>query len=297
MKKNRIAIIGLTGQSIFMTVDQFHKDGETKQANTLYIEPGGKGYNQAIACKKLESDVYFLTAVGNDEHGKECKRVMDDLGIKTYYAIKEKNTAVATIITNDKGDNQVTVYKGASNLLDINDLNIFKEVIKSCNILLVQNEIPYEVLKESIKFAYENNVLVIYNPAPAIYPIEELLPYVNILIPNEVEASTIFNKNIDEIYIDNDLKLIVTLGSKGCLYIDKNGKKKFEALKVKTLDTTGAGDVFCASIASFLNDTHTIDELINLSTIASAIHVQRKYIIPAVPTLTEVYNIYNKKGV
>ena len=73
MKKNRIAIIGLTGQSIFMTVDQFHKDGETKQANTLYIEPGGKGYNQAIACKKLESDVYFLTAVGNDEHGKECK--------------------------------------------------------------------------------------------------------------------------------------------------------------------------------------------------------------------------------
>jgi sugar/nucleoside kinase (ribokinase family) len=63
------------------------------------------------------------------------------------------------------------------------------------------------------------------------------------------------------------------------------------------LDTTGAGDVFCASIASFLNDTHTIDELINLSTIASAIHVQRKYVIPAVPTLTEVYNIYNKKGV
>ena len=124
-----------------------------------------------------------------------------------------------------------------------------------------------------------------------------MIPYVNILIPNEVEASTIFNKNIDEIYIDNELKLIVTLGSKGCLYIDKNGKKKFEALKVKTLDTTGAGDVFCASIASFLNDTHTIDELINLSTIASAIHVQRKYVIPAVPTLTEVYNIYNKKGV
>ena len=91
MKKNKLAIIGLTGQSIFMTIDEFHKDGETKQAHQLYIEPGGKGYNQAIACNKLNNDVYFLTAVGNDEYGKECKKVMDDLGINTYYSIKNEN--------------------------------------------------------------------------------------------------------------------------------------------------------------------------------------------------------------
>lgn len=297
MKKNKIAIIGLTGQSIFMNIDEFHKDGETKQAQSLYIEPGGKGYNQAIACNKLNSDVYFLTSVGNDEYGKECQKVMDDLGIHTYYSMKEEKTALATIITNKKADNQVTVYKGASELLDLNDLDNFKLVIKQCDILLVQNEIPYDVLKEAIIYANKNKKIVIYNPAPAIYNIDELLPYVNILIPNEVEAKTIYNKNINEINIINDLKLIITLGSKGCLYIDNKTKKEFSAVKVNAIDTTGAGDVFCASIASFINNACSIEELITLSTIASALHVQKKYVINAIPTIDEVYNIYKKKGV
>ena len=191
----------------------------------------------------------------------------------------------------------MTVYKGASELLDLKDLELFKPIIKQCDILLIQNEIPYEVLKESIIYANENNVFVIYNPAPAIYNIDELLPYVNMLIPNEIEAQTIYKKSINEINIYNDLKLIITLGSKGCLYIDKNNKQQYSALKVNAIDTTGAGDVFCASIASFINEAKSIDELISLSTIAAALHVQRKYVINAIPTVDEVYNIYKKKGV
>lgn len=295
MEKIKIAIIGLTGQSIFMNVDYFHKDGETKQANSLYIEPGGKGYNQAIACKKLGTDVYYLTAVGNDEYGKSCKKVMDDLGINTYYSYKEENTAVATIITNNNGDNQVTVYKGASNLLDLNDLNNFKSIIKQCDILLVQNEMPYDILKEAIEFAYNNNVYVIYNPAPAIYDIKDLIKYVHILIPNESEANTIYNKNIDDITITDDLKLIITLGSKGCLYIDKNNKKYYKALNVNAIDTTGAGDVFCAAISSFIKQEENIEKVIKLATISSALHVQKKYVIDATPTIEEVYDVYNKK--
>ena len=105
------------------------------------------------------------------------------------------------MFTNEKADNQVTVYKGASNLLDLNDLNDFKPIIKQCDILLIQNEIQYDVLKEAIIYAHKNELLVIYNPAPAIYNIDELLPFINILIPNEVEAQTIYNKNIDDINI------------------------------------------------------------------------------------------------
>jgi len=273
-----------------MNVNQFHEDGETKQAKSLYIEPGGKGYNQAIACKKLGADVHFLTAVGKDEYGKQCEQVMLDLKIKTHYAIKNESTALATIITNDNGDNQVTVYKGASESLDLKDLEIFKESIKQSDVLLVQNEIPYEVLREAIIYANQNNVLVIYNPAPAIYDIKELLPYVNILIPNEVEAKTLFNKDINDITVGATNKVIITLGSKGCLYIDDKIKKQYKALLVNAVDTTGAGDVFCAAIATFINQGKTIDEIIDLATISSALHVQKKYVINAIPTLGEVYN-------
>ena len=294
MERKKIAIIGLTGQSIFLNIDNFHKDGETKQANNLYIEPGGKGYNQAVACKKLDSEVYFLTSVGKDEYGKVCEQVLIDLGVNTYFSKKDESTALATIITNSNGDNQVTVYKGASDLLNLNDLNNFKEIIKQCDILLVQNEIPYEVLKEAIIYAEKNNVFVIYNPAPAIYDINELLPYINVLIPNESEFKTLFNKSIDEIEINNDLELIVTLGKDGCVYKNKNITKYHPSIKVNAIDTTGAGDVFCSGISSFINNKSITSETINLSTIASSIHVQRKYIINAAPSKQEVINKYNE---
>lgn len=291
----KISIIGLTGHSIFMKVDNFHKPGETIQAKKINIEPGGKGYNQAIACARLNMNVSYLTSVGNDSYGIECEQYMKKENIKTFFSEKETNTAVATILTNHNGDNQVTVFKGASENLSLEDLNNFKDEIKSSNILLVQNEIPYNVLKESIKYASENNVYVILNPAPAVYDLIELLPYINLLIPNEAEAMQIYNKDYNDITIKSDLKLIITLGSKGCLYIDKNNKKYYKALNVNAIDTTGAGDVFCAAISSFIKQEENIDKVIKLATISSALHVQKKYVIDATPTIEEVYDVYNKK--
>lgn len=284
----KISIIGLTGQSIFMKVDNFHKPGETIQAKKINIEPGGKGYNQAIACARLNMNVSYLTSVGNDSYGIECEQYMKKENIKTFFSKKETNTAVATILTNHNGDNQVTVYKGASENLSLEDLNNFKDEIKSSNILLVQNEIPYNVLKESIKYAYENNVYVILNPAPAVYDLIELLPYINLLIPNEAEAMQIYNKDYNDITIKSDLKLIITLGSKGCLYIDKNNKKYYDSKKVNVIDTTGAGDVFCAAIASQILINNNIDEVIDFAITASSLHIQKEYVMGAIPYLNDI---------
>lgn len=289
MKKNKVAIIGLTGQSIFMNIDKFHQSGETKQANNLFIEPGGKGYNQAIACAKFGMDVYYLTAVGNDSYSSVCEDVMKQYNINTYYIRKEINTALATIITDNNGDNQVTVFQGANEYLNLDDLNKFKPIMQNCDILLIQNEIPYDVLKEAIIYAKEKGLKVIYNPAPAIYDVNEIIDYVDVLIPNESEANTIYNKK-EEIIIDNDLLLIITQGSKGCLYIDKNNKKQYPSIKVQAIDTTGAGDVFCAAVASQINNDD-IDDIILFSTIASGLHVQKKYVIDAIPTLKEIKEI------
>ena len=287
MKNKKIAIIGLTGESIFMEVENFHKRGETIQAKSLNIEPGGKGYNQAVACARFNMDVYYLTAVGNDNYGLLCEEFMKKEGIKTFFSKKEEKTALATILTNQYGDNQVSVYKGASEKLNLSDLETFKEEIKSSDILLVQNEIPYDVLKESIKYAYDNNVYVILNPAPAIYNINELLPYINVLIPNEVEYMQIYDESLEKIIIEKNLKLIITLGEKGCLYIDKNNRKNYEGRKVEVVDTTGAGDVFCAAVASQIL-INNIDEVIDFANLASSLHIQKKYVMNAIPNLNDI---------
>lgn len=287
MEKVKIAIIGLSGQSIFMNVDKFHEKGETKQSTSLYIEPGGKGYNQAVACARLGAEVYYLSAVGKDQYGIYCEQVMQKEGINALFIKKQENTALATIITDKEGNNQVTVFKGANECLNLSDLELFKPMIDNSDILLIQNEIPFDVLKEAIRYAYNNKKYVIYNPAPAVYDIIELLPFINMIIPNEAEAYHIFKKEIDKIENDINIPMIITLGSKGCLYLDRNTKKYYNAKKVKAVDTTGAGDVFCAAIACKIN-TCTIEEAIKFAIEVSSLHVQRKYVIEAIPYINEI---------
>ena len=53
MKRAKLAVLGLSGQSVFLSVDHFHQNGETLHAESLFHEPGGKGYNQAVAAARL----------------------------------------------------------------------------------------------------------------------------------------------------------------------------------------------------------------------------------------------------
>ena len=59
---SKIAVIGIAGESVFLSVDGFGKTGETTVANSFYSELGGKGFNQAIASARYGAEVSFLGA-------------------------------------------------------------------------------------------------------------------------------------------------------------------------------------------------------------------------------------------
>lgn len=281
-----ITVIGLSGQSIFMEVNAFHKKGETIKANNICIEPGGKGYNQAVACARLGNDVSFISCVGNDSYGKYCVEYLKKEHIKPYIIYKNSPTSVATIITNKDGENQVTVYPGCSNEFSVFDLKQFENVISKSDILLIQEEIPYEVLKRALMLAHHNNVYTILNPAPAVYDINELLPYIDLLIPNEIEAKTIFNLDINNIEYQS-MPVVITLGSEGALIIDENGKTNIKGNCVDVQDTTGAGDVFVAAVASCIKEK-TIFEAVKFANKVASLHIQKKYVMNAIPYVKDI---------
>ena len=283
---NKVAIIGLSGESIFMHVKNFHKKGETIQADSLHIEPGGKGYNQAIACTRFKSKVSYLSCVGNDVYGKYCEELMKKENIKTFYIYKEDKTPLATILTNDNGDNQVTVYPGANNCLSVKDLDRFYDEIKTSDVLLLQEEIPYEVMKQALIYAYNNNVYTILNPAPSVYNISELLPYINLLIPNEIEAQAIFGSDFKEIEAKK-LNVIITMGEKGIIIFDNGKKQEIPAVKTKVIDTTGAGDVFVSTVASFIKEKSLVECAILGNKVAS-LHITKPYVIDAIPNYEDI---------
>ena len=81
----KIGILGVSGQSVFLSCDHFHKDGETVVAQSLWIEPGGKGFNQAVAAKRLGAQVVFLSCVGEDDYGKTCQDFLQKENITCYF--------------------------------------------------------------------------------------------------------------------------------------------------------------------------------------------------------------------
>ncbi len=295
-KKNaNIVIIGISGESVFLETDHFHRDGETITATTKVTEPGGKGYNQAIAASVLGTNVTFLTTVGNDEYGKYAIQYLKNKNVNVkYQMIDNISTAFATILTDRFGKNQVTVFSGASNYLNKDDVLLIEEDIKKASYVLLQLEVSKEVLLETIRIAEENNVKVVLNPAPAKYSIEdEIYKKVDIITPNEVEARDIFHipTSINVLEYGEYLKdkinniVVITLGDKGCLLVKNNYYKYFEPVIVNAVDSTGAGDIFNASLVTMLSNGYDIEAAIEFAVKVSAESVTKKYVMNAIDSL------------
>lgn len=293
----KVVVIGLSGESIFLRVDMLPNPGMTTHANQYHIEPGGKGYNQAVACKKMGVDVSYLTKVGKDAYGKYCQEYMERLGIKGSFMIDEsKNTALAMILTDCKGENEVIVYPGASSCLTANDVVHFEKEISSAQVLLLQYELPMDVIEKAMQIAKKNNILILLNPAPAKISNPTFLEQADIVIPNLEEAKQLCQLPdtiaIEEIgpFLQEKVnnQWIVTLGKEGCVYIKKGYHRYYTSLKVNALDTTGAGDVFNAGIASSIALGDSIAEAIQFATVASSISVTKQYVMNAIPTIEEI---------
>lgn len=272
----KISVIGICGESVFMTVDHFHEKGETLSCESIFKEMGGKGINQAVAASKMGAEVSFLAAVGKDSAAEECKKLLKNCNIKSFLIEKKGlKTPLAFILTDKSGENHVTVHKSAE--LAANDVDLFKDEIISSDILLIQNEVPEEVNKKAIEIAFKNNVRVIFNPAPARKINDDIASKVFLVTPNEQEAEFINPERFKN--------CITTLGEDGCLV---NGKTKIPAKSVTPVDTTGAGDTFSGVLAVCLAEGMDLEKASHYAVCASAISVTKKYVIDSIPYREEI---------
>ena len=181
-----VSVIGICGNSVFLSVDRFHENGQTLVANSRFEEIGGKGFNQAVAAARMGARVSFLAAVGADSDAEKCKLAAEKEGIRGYFAIKkEEMTTCAVILTDRNGENQVTVCPGAQ--LCVEDVAAFEESIARSDVLLLQQEVPHQVNEAAILLAKKYNVPVILNPAPA-KPLVYTQP-VWLVTPNQQERA------------------------------------------------------------------------------------------------------------
>lgn len=264
----------MAGNSAFLSVDHFHAPGETVAAEGIHFEPGGKGFNQAVAAARFGGEVSFLCAVGR-EYRQEIRQFLLDDGITPVLAEKVESTAFASILTDKQGQNQVTVYRGAE--LEDADVEQFAAYIADADILLLNNEVPQTVNERAIAIAKKHNTRVILNPAPARPLSASVLAQTDLFTPNEQESAALPDLG----------NTVITLGSKGCK-IAATGEI-LPALPVShVVDTTGAGDTFNGVLAVGLARGADLKAALTDAIRASGVSVTRKYAATAIPTSAEV---------
>lgn len=288
----KIINFGSLNIDIFFRVNHIVRPGETISAQSIERRAGGKGFNQSIALIKNYDKVYHAGSVGMD--GSFLKEYLAGEGIDTRY-IKESSSSTgnAIIQVDDNGENSIVLYKGAN--FD-NDRAFIDEVLKNLDkddVLVLQNEINN--MDYIINKAFKKGMKIVLNPSPITDEVKDFdLDKIDLLLVNETEALEISAcEDIEEIisYFKEkypNLRVVITLGSKGSVYIDKENRIYQDAYKVNAVDSTGAGDTFTGYFVAEFYQNKDIKQCLKLATKASALSVTKKGASISIPSIEEV---------
>ena len=259
-----VFVVGSINQDYVLSVERRPDPGETLSGANLALHPGGKGANQAVAAALLGARVALLGRVGDDPAGASLLAELARRGVDTAAVgtTDQAATGAAFITVTPDGENAIVVAPGANHRLAPGDVDAVAGAIRSAAVLVLQLEVPLEVVGRAVEVAAGAPTRVVLNLAPASPVPGALLAGVDVLVVNEHEASFLLGEEVDGVgaatRAAEDLRgrgpaaVTVTLGAAGAVLAGPGGSRHVPAPRATVVDTTGAGDAFVGALAAEL---------------------------------------------
>jgi len=294
-----VVVVGSANLDFTIQVDRPPQQGETIFGRDLLVSFGGKGANQAMAARRAGANVTFIGKVGQDRHGEEIRKNLETIGIDGAGLISDATcgTGVAFILVDPSGGNQIVVVSGCNYRLTPEELESRDQLLAG-RILLLQLETPRETVRWALRRAKEKGMRTILNPAPAAPLPREHFSLVDLLTPNETEASTLTGvlvrdregaEKAGERLLEMGCgDVIITLGARGALWVGKGGARHFPAFSVRPVDSTAAGDAFNGALAAALAEGKALDKAIPFANAAGALATTRRGAQESLPGRTAI---------
>lgn len=299
----KILVVGSINMDLVVRVPHIPEPGETVLGGDFETFPGGKGANQAVAASRMGGEVTMVGRVGNDNFGDTLIHTLLEDKIRTTQVTKDANvaTGVAMIAVSSDGENVIMVASGANMHVTVEDVNNVRPLMREADILLLQLELPLEVVTSAVDLAKAYHVPVILNPAPAQLLSRTLLSNVDFLTPNTNELKILTGEEDVEQAIqklkDWGLKnIIVTLGANGARVITEEMDKHLPAFEITAVDTTAAGDAFNGALAVGLAEGIALLDAIWMGMAAGALAATKRGAQTSLPTREEVEHFLRSHG-
>ena len=290
-----VAVVGSVNLDVVVPVDRHPRLGETVIGGDHYRAAGGKGANQAVACARLGAPTRFVGCVGDDDVGATLASALTDDAVDVTHlaSLAGVPSGMALIVVDGTGENTIVVSPGANARLTSE--RVTAAPLAEAAAVLLQLEVPMPAVVAASSAA---RGLVVLNPAPATSLPDELLAGTDVLVPNRGELAvlagvptepTTAGEVVDLVRgLRGPRQVVVTLGSDGALAVDGPTVTAVPAIEVEAVDTTAAGDSFCAALTVALIEGAALADATRWAVRAAAITVTRRGAQPSLPTRDEV---------
>lgn len=278
--------------------------GETVMGQSFVTVPGGKGANQAVAAARLGAQVHMVGAVGADDFGNELRAGLEDEGIHIPHVGRvDTASGVALIQVDAQGENAITVVPGANGAVRLPTLLEFDALLASVSVVLIQLEIPLNIVGAAIRACRQAGVPVILDPAPAPPGGLSRAHYdVDIFSPNQHEASVLSGQKVVDVAsaaqaarhfkLQGAQRVVIKMGSEGACVLDIDDTfTHVPAFETAVVDTTAAGDAFTAALGVGLAKGWSVVEATRLGCAAGSLAVRQLGAQDAMPAWADVASL------
>lgn len=294
-----ITVIGSVNMDLIATTERLPEPGETVTGSDFSTAPGGKGANQALAARRAGAEVRMAGAVGSDAFAAEALALLEaagaDLGAVRHLP---GPTGTALILVGGDGENMIAVIPAANGEVTARDAEAAVARMNAGDTLLLQMEIPEDAVRAALVAARGKSVTSILNIAPLSDAVERLAPLADIVIANETEFARLSGRPAETLaVVRSELAalhartgqcMIVTLGGDGVLWARDGKVEHVAALRIKPVDTVGAGDTFCGYLAQGLDSGMEFAAAVRRASVAGALACLTPGAQPSIPLASEV---------
>jgi sugar/nucleoside kinase (ribokinase family) len=313
VSRMRVACVGVYIADVLgRTIDDLPKGQVSRIIEEIRITAAGSAGGTAVDLARLGADVVAVGALGDDRLGAFLRTTLHEEGVRTSGLVaKEGFQTSATILPiSSAGERPAWHVPGANARLALDD--IAPEALDGCDAvhlggitaLPALDGVPAGQLLERARTAgaFVTADCLGVKREDALALLEPVLPHVDVFMPNDAEALRITGAADVETAARRFLGMgasaaIITMGAAGCLIADAAGIRRRPALPVPVVDTTGAGDAFCAGVITGHGLGWSLDESARLGTAAAALTLQGLGSDAGVRSLADTLAFMEQEGV